>query len=81
MATLHVRNIPDKLYEELKTRAKAEGRSLSMEVLYILKRALRRSYRSQKDLLKTIQRRRQRFNPAEASAPASLELLREDRER
>ncbi|OGF53778.1 MAG: hypothetical protein A2Z21_03490 [Candidatus Fraserbacteria bacterium RBG_16_55_9] len=80
MATLHVRNIPDKLYEELKSRAKAEGRSLSTEVLYILKRALRRPYRSQKDLLKSIQRR-QRFTPAKAGTPSSLELLREDRSR
>lgn len=80
MATLHVRNVPDRLYEELKTRAKTEGRSLSTEVLYILRRALRRPYRSQKDLLKSIQRRK-RFNPLKAGAPLSLELLREDRRR
>lgn len=35
MATLHVRNVPDKLYEMLKTRAQADGRSLSAEVLIV----------------------------------------------
>jgi plasmid stability protein len=80
MATLHVRNVPDQLYEMLKTHAQAEGRSLSAEVLMILERALRHLNHSQRDLLQSL-RNRQRFSPAKAGAPSSLELLREDRER
>jgi plasmid stability protein len=80
MATLHVRNVPDQLYEMLKAHAQAEGRSLSAEVLMILERSLKRLNHSQRDLLESLQRR-QRFSPAKAGAPSSLELLREDRER
>ncbi len=80
MATLHVRNVPDTLYEMLKARAQADGRSLSAEVLMILERALQRPHYSQRELLQNLQRR-QRFSPAKAGAPSSLELLREDRQR
>jgi plasmid stability protein len=80
MATLHVRNVPDKLYAMLKARAQADGRSLSAEVLMILERALQRPRYSQRELLQNLQRR-QHFSPAKAGAPSSLELLREDRER
>ena len=36
MAILHVRNVPDDLYERLKKRAAAERRSLSAEVIALL---------------------------------------------
>lgn len=36
MATLHVRNVPDDLYDRLKQRAAAERRTLSGEVIAIL---------------------------------------------
>lgn len=36
MATLHVRNVPDDLYERLRRKAEAEGRSLSAEVIRLL---------------------------------------------
>nr|BAL57940.1 hypothetical protein HGMM_F53C10C14 [uncultured Acetothermia bacterium]BAL58554.1 hypothetical conserved protein [Candidatus Acetothermum autotrophicum] len=78
MATLHVRNVPDRLYEALKARAQADGRSLSAEVLTILERALKRND-SQQKLLQSLQRR-QRFSPTKTGAPSSLELLREARE-
>jgi plasmid stability protein len=80
MATLHVRNVPEQLYEALKARAQAEGRSLSAEVLSILQHALSRPHRSQHDLLEALQRRR-RFSPTKVGAPSSLELLSEDRGR
>ncbi|MBI3659280.1 Arc family DNA-binding protein [Candidatus Acetothermia bacterium] len=80
MATLHVRRVPDKLYERLKARAQADGRSLSAEVLMILERALARPPSSQKALLQSLERRR-RFSPAKAGAPSSFDLLRESRER
>ena len=40
MATLHVRNIPDHLYERLRVRAAAEHRSLSAEVIGLLESGL-----------------------------------------
>jgi ATP-dependent Clp protease ATP-binding subunit ClpA/plasmid stability protein len=39
MATLHVRNVPDNLYELLRERAAGEGRSIGAEVVNLLERA------------------------------------------
>jgi plasmid stability protein len=36
MATLHVRNVPDELYERLKALAEEDHRSLSSEVVWLL---------------------------------------------
>jgi plasmid stability protein len=40
MATLHVRNVPDELYEELRAAAEADGRSIGAEATHLLRRAL-----------------------------------------
>lgn len=36
MATLHVRNVPDDLYDRLKALAEEDHRSLSAEVIWLL---------------------------------------------
>lgn len=41
MATLNVKNVPEKLYSRLKARARRERRSISQEVLHILDDATR----------------------------------------
>jgi plasmid stability protein len=38
MATLNVKNFPDALYDKIQRRAKAERRSISGEVVYLLER-------------------------------------------
>lgn len=80
MPTLHVRNVPETLYKRLQQRAQAQNRSLSAEVVILLDRALDETEAMQSDLLDRIRRRRF-FNPAQAGAPDSATLLREDRER
>lgn len=40
MATLNVKNLPDSLYQKLKTRAKHERRSVAQEVTSLLAAAL-----------------------------------------
>jgi len=40
MATLHVRNVPDELYEELRATAEADGRSIGAEAIILLRLAL-----------------------------------------
>jgi hypothetical protein len=40
MATLHVRNVPDELYERLRERAAANGRSIGAEVVVVLETEL-----------------------------------------
>ena len=80
MATLHVRNVPDSLYERLRRQAEAENRSLSAEVIILLNRALDTTPADQAALLASIRRRRS-FEPAAVGAPDSTTLLREDRNR
>ncbi len=80
MPTLHVRNVPDELYERIRRQAQAQNRSISAEVIMLLNRALAETERSQGDVLANIRRRRF-FRPAEAGAPDSTALLREDRAR
>jgi plasmid stability protein len=41
MATLNIKNVPEKLYARLKARARRERRSVSQEVLHILDEATR----------------------------------------
>src|SRR5262245_17070514 len=40
VATLHVRNVPEDVYEALRKRAELEGRSISAATIAILRRAL-----------------------------------------
>jgi ATP-dependent Clp protease ATP-binding subunit ClpA len=40
MATLHVRNVPDELYERLRAHAEAEGRSIGAETVQLLDQQL-----------------------------------------
>jgi plasmid stability protein len=49
MATLHVRNVPDELYAELRVAAEREGRSIGAQAVMLLRAALgeRESRRSE----------------------------------
>ena len=42
MATMNIKNVPDKLYSRLNVRARKSRRSLSQEVLHILDEATKR---------------------------------------
>jgi hypothetical protein len=68
------------LYERIRRRAQAQKRSISAEVIVLLKRALIETEEAQSDVLAGIRRRRF-FRPVEAGAPDSTALLREDRAR
>ena len=80
MSTLHVRSVPEDLYEQLQALAQTRQRSLSAQVIALLERALADEYtrQAQGELLAAIRRRR--FVPP-AGSPDSVLLLREDRER
>ncbi len=80
MNTLHVRSVPDDLYQRLQQLAKKRNRSLSAQVVEILSQALEdEEFRlKQTAVLNSIRRRR--FAPPEKT-PTSLELLKEDRNR
>jgi len=80
MPILHVRNVPEDLYERLRQRAQAERRSLSAEVITLLTRAVEETERSPEATLAAIRLRRS-FRSGLAGAPESTTLLRQDRER
>jgi hypothetical protein len=80
MPILHVRNVPEELYDRIKKQAAESNRSISAEVITLLKRAISDFSQSQDQILDQIRRRRF-FHPSEAGAPDSLTLLKEDRAR
>ena len=80
MPILHVRNVPEDLYDRIKKQAAARNRSISAQVIIMLGRAVEQPLRSQSEILESIQRRRF-FHPATSGAPDSTTLIREDRSR
>jgi plasmid stability protein len=80
MPILHVRNVPQDLYEQIQRRAELEQRSISAEVIKLLRAALDEADRPQARILEGIRRRRF-YQLADTGAPDSVLLLREDRER
>ena len=79
MNTLHVRSVPEELYEQIRRLALAQQRSLSAQVITLLERAVAEENRreQQADVLASIRRRR--FTPT--ATTDSTALLREDRAR
>ncbi len=77
MPTLHVRNVSESLYEQLRLQAERQGRSLSAEVIILLERALPQPHsgRDQAAILDDIRRRRT-FNPTAVGAPDSVSQIR-----
>jgi plasmid stability protein len=79
MATLHVRGVPDDLYEELTDHARDHGTSVTKEAIRLLRRALdlERRARGHKDLIDAIIADRPSPRPG---SPSGAELIREDRD-
>ncbi|MGH8191930.1 MAG: FitA-like ribbon-helix-helix domain-containing protein [Rhodanobacteraceae bacterium] len=82
MPTLHVRNVPDKLYRHIQKIAEDEGRSLTAEVVQLLDHGIRatESRRGAAALLKRIGKRAQAVDLPHGWNDSSA-LIREDRGR
>lgn len=78
MATVTVRNLDEKLVENLKKQATANNRSLEAEVREILRQAARRPSRVE---LLALADRIAAMTPQGVKQTDSAELLREDRDR
>jgi plasmid stability protein len=78
MPALHVRNVPPEVYEALRARAAREGRSMSSEVIAILRRSLT-ARRDPEDVIADLRRFRERVT-LPPDAPSPEELIREDRD-
>jgi plasmid stability protein len=82
MATLHVRQVPDELYDELRAMAAQERRSLSAQVVSLLDRAVAHAAQrgGWEDVLGRLEAR-QAGMCLPPGAPLAQDLVREDRER
>jgi len=83
MATLYVENIPDDLYEALRSQAKARRRSIAAEVLALLKENVptAQELESRHDWVRKITRLREQQEASGRTFPSAEEMIREDRER
>ena len=80
MPTLHIRSVPEDLYERVQKLAQYNSRSLSAQVVTMLFDALEEEERRREQGKALNAIRRRRFAPVH-STPNSTELLREDRQR
>ena len=82
MATLHVRNVPEKLYKRIQKLAEEENRSVTAEVIQLLNQGLQ-TREARRGAVEVIERIRQRAQKIELPRgwKDSAELLREDRSR
>jgi len=85
VATLYVRDMPDKLYEHLKKRAADEGRSISQEAVRLLRHALLTGRPKPDPEFKawfdSVNEQRERWAREGRKFPDSTTLIREDRDR
>jgi len=80
MPTLHVRSVPDDLYQQIQRLAEERSRSLSAQVVTMLTQALEDEKRRKVQTKALTSIRRRRFT-APRKAPSSFDLLHEDRKR
>ncbi len=74
MEKLLIRNLDPELVEQLKSRAKRNGRSLSAEVKHILESAVPKQAVNMEEILEHMAQMRERTR-------GSADLIREDRDR
>lgn len=79
MSVLHVRDVPDRLYRKVQKMAKAQGRSLSAEVIALLEDAVRQGESRLRHARLMADIRRDAWTPP-PDAPDSVEVLRQLRE-
>lgn len=80
MPTLHVRNVPEKLYKRIQKLAEEEHRSLTAEVIQLLDQGLQ-AQEARRGAIAVLERIRQRAQKLELPSGwvDSVELVREDR--
>ena len=83
MATLYVENVPDELYEALRSQAKARRHSIAAEVLALLEENVPTptELKARHDLFRKVMQLRKKLPKSEGPFPSAEEMIREDRER
>lgn len=80
MATLHVRNVPDELYDRLKSMAAEDHRSLSAEIIDLLQQAAAAGSRRSRTLAALDALHRIALENGPQPAGLAAELIREVRD-
>ena len=83
MATLYVENIPDELYEALRSRARQHRKSIASEVLSLLEENIptAEELKSRQEFLRRVRRLTSAKPRAARRFPSTEEMQREDRSR
>jgi len=83
MATLYVENIPDELYESLRSRARKNRKSIAAEVLTMLEENFpsEEELKKRRRILRLMDQSRASTSPGTGPFPSTEEMQREDRER
>lgn len=83
MATLYVENVPDDLYEALRSQAKARRRSIAAEVLALLEENIptAQELKARHEWTRKLARLRNQQPASDRVFPSAEEMIREDRER
>ncbi|HEY8627980.1 MAG TPA: Arc family DNA-binding protein [Gaiellaceae bacterium] len=79
MATLYVRDVPEKLYKRLRARARRNGRSLNAEVLELIDEAVLRELSSEEITERLAELAAEIDLPPDAPRPE--DIIREERDR
>jgi len=83
MATLYVENVPDELYEALRSRAKQNRKSIAGEVISLLEENVptARELERRQQLFQQVLKLREGKPANPGGLPTTEEMQREDRER
>ena len=83
MATLYVENVPDELYEALRSRAKQNRKSVAGEVISLLEENIPTpsTLKKRREFYEYVKRLQRRKPPSQGPFPSAEEMIREDRER
>ncbi|MBI1785946.1 MAG: hypothetical protein HYR60_00065 [Acidobacteria bacterium] len=83
MPTLYVENVPEDLYEALRSRARQHRKSIAAEVLCLLEENIptAEELKRRREFLKQVQRLRSRKAGFSGAFPPAEEMQREDRRR
>jgi len=79
VATLYVRDVPEKLYKRLRARARRNGRSLNAEVLELIDEALLRELTSDEITDRLAELAAEIDLPSDAPRPE--DIIRQERDR
>jgi plasmid stability protein len=79
MATLYVRDVPEKLYKRLRARARRNGRSLNAEVLELIDEAVQRELTSDEITERLAELAAEIDLPPDAPRPE--DIIRQERDR